>query len=229
MLDYLQDPPTAPEDIPSLDDFKKLSLADMLAKLPLLRVGDSEFAYKVMMPCIICEDGTTVSVQASAFHYAHPRANRGPYKGVEVGFPSVEPPLAWEKYAEDWKNPTDTVYAYVPLELVSLFIASHGGINVDKTFEGFEFKAPLTRCDMLCYPIPLDGRCPECNTVDLCDKVTPNMDKALADMDIEKAARMRLLGEDKIYKQEYETCLERIQARERIAARRRSSNTKSTV
>lgn len=46
------------------------------------------------------------------------------------------------------------------------------------------------------------------------------MDKTLAEMDIEKAARMRLLGEDKIYTWEYERCLERIEARKRIKARR---------
>lgn len=140
MLDYTYDPPTAPEDFPSLDDFKKLSLSDMLTKMPLLRIENSEFSHKVLMPRIVCGDGTTVSVQASEHHYARPRTNRGPYKAVEVGYPSVAPPLAWEQYAEDWENPTGTVYGYVPLELVSFYIASHGGINVDKTFERFEFK-----------------------------------------------------------------------------------------
>jgi hypothetical protein len=58
-------------------------------------------------------------------------------------------------------------------------------------------------------------------------------DQTLAERDIQKAARMRLLGEDKIYKWEYKRCLERIEARKRIAARREarrlSSSTKSTV
>lgn len=72
----------------------------------------------------------------------------------------------------------------------------------------------------LVYPIPLDGRCTDCNTVDLCDKTTPNMHKVFADMDIQKAARMRLLGEDKIYTWEYKQCLERIEARKRVATRR---------
>lgn len=136
----MYDQPTAPEDFPSLDEFKKLPLAGMLAKMPLIRARISRFVYRVRMPRIVCEDCTTLSVQASALHYAHPRTNRGPYKAVEVGFPSVEPPLAWEKYAEDWERPTGTVYKYVPLELVSFFIASHGGINVDKTFENFKFE-----------------------------------------------------------------------------------------
>lgn len=57
------------------------------------------------------------------------------------------------------------------------------------------------------------------------------MNDELAKRDIAKAARMRLLGEDKIYKWEYDSCLARIKIRERIALRRaerhRSSSTKS--
>lgn len=60
------------------------------------------------------------------------------------------------------------------------------------------------------------------------------MNEELARADIIKAARMRLLGEDKIYTWEYELCLGRIEARKRAAARRAgahrlSSNTKSTA
>lgn len=60
------------------------------------------------------------------------------------------------------------------------------------------------------------------------------MDEELARADIKKAARMQLLGEDKIYTWEYERCLERIEARKRVAARRAearrlSSSTKSTA
>ena len=60
------------------------------------------------------------------------------------------------------------------------------------------------------------------------------MDSELARADIEKATRMRLLGEDKIYTWEYERCLERIETRKRIKARREearrlSSNTNGSV
>ena len=60
------------------------------------------------------------------------------------------------------------------------------------------------------------------------------MNEELARTDIIKAARMRLLGEDKIYTWEYELCLGRIEARKRVAARRTrarhlSSSTKSTA
>src|SRR3546814_14330405 len=48
----------------------------------------------------------------------------------------------------------------------------------------------------------------------------PRVNEELARADIEKATRMRLLGEDKIYTWEYERCLQRIEARKRVAARR---------
>jgi len=72
------------------------------------------------------------------------------------------------------------------------------------------------------YPVPLDGRCPYCNTVDLCPCVTPNTAEIFANMDIQKAATMRLTGEDKVFTTEYQRCLERINARQRIADRRNS-------
>lgn len=78
-------------------------------------------------PRIVCEDGTTLSVQASRFHYCSPRNNIGPWEAVEVGFPSVKPPDSWEKYAEDWTTPCETVYGRVPIELVRAFIDTHGG------------------------------------------------------------------------------------------------------
>jgi len=53
----------------------------------------------------------------------------GPYTHVEVGFPSAKPePWAdWEEYCENPGNPTETVYGYVPADMVRSLIASHGG------------------------------------------------------------------------------------------------------
>ena len=39
-------------------------------------------------PRIFCNDGFSLSVQASRDHYSIPRNNEGPYTHVEVGFPS---------------------------------------------------------------------------------------------------------------------------------------------
>ena len=79
-------------------------------------------------PCakIECADGFTLSVQASGFHYCKPRNDKGPYTHVEIGFPSeVETELM--PYCEDIDNPTDTVYAQVPIELALALINKHGG------------------------------------------------------------------------------------------------------
>lgn len=137
---------TPKDKILPIEEFKKLPLAKMLTELPVLAVSSgSDLAIKVRMPQIVCADGTTLSVQASEYMYCTPRDNKGPYSSVEVGYPSVEPPEIWQQYAEDPDRPTDTVYAYVPIELVSFFIARHGGIDTDRTFAGFAYELKCSR------------------------------------------------------------------------------------
>ena len=77
---------------------------------------------------VICESGLKLSVQASGFHYCSPRENEGPYTAVEVGFPSHEV-AELMPYAENPSNPTDTVYGYVPVEIVESIILKNGGIK----------------------------------------------------------------------------------------------------
>ena len=78
---------------------------------------------------IKCADGFDLSVQAGEYLYSTPRVDAGPWTHVEVGFPSdrPEPWAEWSQYVEDEKDPTGTVYAYVPLEMVEALVASHGG------------------------------------------------------------------------------------------------------
>lgn len=74
-----------------------------------------------------------------------------PYTAVEVGFPSERPEPwhctarqdgwdsnndhgpcdGWESYAERDNDPTDTVYGFVPVQMVRDLIASHGGEATD--------------------------------------------------------------------------------------------------
>lgn len=75
-----------------------------------------------------CADGFTMSVQASGFHYSSPRENTGPYIKVEVGFPS-EKPKFFAEFAEQDEDYIDTVYGYVPVELVEQEIEFHGGLK----------------------------------------------------------------------------------------------------
>ena len=64
--------------------------------------------------------GTRLSVQASHFHYCLPRDDVGPYTRVEVMHPDA--PEKWTEY-NDW----ETVYAYVPIEVVAAEIDRLGG------------------------------------------------------------------------------------------------------
>jgi len=77
-------------------------------------------------PRIRCRDGFIMSVQVSKCHYCTPRNNIGPWTHVEVGFPSQKEDLLME-YAEDPDHPTETVYGYVPVEIVMAVIEKHGG------------------------------------------------------------------------------------------------------
>jgi len=76
---------------------------------------------------IVCADGFKMSVQAGSAHYCTPQNGRGPYSAVEVGFPSKAEPLLM-KWAEDRDDPTNTVYGWVPADVVKRVIAKHGGM-----------------------------------------------------------------------------------------------------
>lgn len=98
----------------------------MSYELVLPTVTNGRLMFRVR-PQILCADGTTLSVQASAGHYCTPRDIEGPYTAVEVGFPSAPWPEAVE-YKEDVSvADCDTVFAFVPVELVEAYIEAHGG------------------------------------------------------------------------------------------------------
>lgn len=101
-----------------------------------LESGVSVPRYAIRMPCrrVVCKDGFSVSVQASRTPYCTPRSNIGPYTEVELGFPS-EPVEAWMPYADNVDDPTRTIYAYVPIELVEEVLKQYGGIDWEKMEE----------------------------------------------------------------------------------------------
>ena len=77
---------------------------------------------------ITCADGLGLSVQASQWTYCSPRVDDAPhYSSVEVGFPT-ERCESLMQYAENEDRPTDTVYGWVPIEVVEALIDEHGGI-----------------------------------------------------------------------------------------------------
>ena len=89
---------------------------------------NNKYKFRDIAKRIKCKDGTSLSVQASRTHYCIPRDNIGPYTHVEVGYPSRKPPKTWKSYCEEWGCPKDTIYAYVPIELVAKWIDLHQGI-----------------------------------------------------------------------------------------------------
>ena len=84
-------------------------------------------------PRITCADGFTISVQGSSYSYATPREDNPPngYTHVECGFPSTTPKTdGLRAYAELFgtQDYTETVYGYVPIEIVQAELDAHGGI-----------------------------------------------------------------------------------------------------
>jgi len=77
---------------------------------------------------VVCADGFSMSVQAHDGAYCEPRLDaQRKYTLVEVGFPSAEEELIMP-WAEDRNQPTETVYGYVPVDVVTNVIVKHGGI-----------------------------------------------------------------------------------------------------
>ena len=86
---------------------------------------------KAHNPRIVCKDGFSISVQASETAYCTPRSDHGPYSHVECGYPSSAPisqrlkEFAELLFTDDY---TDTVYPYVPVDIVLYELELHGGI-----------------------------------------------------------------------------------------------------
>jgi len=77
---------------------------------------------------VVCRDGFRMSVQAHDGAYCHPRCDGAlKYTQVEIGYPSHREEIIMP-WAENPDEPTQTVYGYVPVEIVTTVIAKHGGI-----------------------------------------------------------------------------------------------------
>jgi hypothetical protein len=90
------------------------------------------------LPHIICSDGFSMSVQVGYSLYSTPRKVAKRYSAVEIGYPSDHEPLI-EEYAECYTfeeldiDFTNTVYPYVPVNIVDKVLRKHGGIDLVAT------------------------------------------------------------------------------------------------
>ena len=71
-----------------------------------------------------------MSVQAGQSLYSTPKDVVDNYEEMEVGYPSEEEYLL-AKYAEDGENLCETVYNFVPVNLIDKIIEKHGGIDLN--------------------------------------------------------------------------------------------------
>jgi len=96
--------------------------------------GLSHLDYFPPIKPFACLDGFTLSVQAGDGHYCLPRKYRpteGTWREWEVGFPSRKEKILLP-WAEDRRQPTRSVYGYVPSHVVMTVLQSHGGwVNED--------------------------------------------------------------------------------------------------
>lgn len=138
-----------------IHEYEKFKEVDYIDFTILLVTGDSKVTDYVNQffknlplkdflprPAFILKDGTSISIQASTFTYCNPRIdNAEKYTEVEVGFPTkvIEELLP---FAEDPEYPTQTVYPYVPVELLNKIIEKEG---LDQEFYNKYFKGDYTR------------------------------------------------------------------------------------
>ncbi|MCP4324387.1 MAG: hypothetical protein GY787_21515 [Alteromonadales bacterium] len=112
-------------------DFRKYLNNNVMYRYPSYGGNHKE------MKCFFVKlkSGLTMSVQAGDVNYCTPRVNfKHPqfqrYTEFEVGFPSL-PVEELHPYIEDERNPTQTVYGWVPYKVIQDIINKNGGI---KTF-----------------------------------------------------------------------------------------------
>ena len=95
--------------------------------------------YRSPAPQITCKDGFHISVQAGYFLYSSPKEDGlSNYTHVECGFPSEEVAELMEYIEELERDPKESIYAFVPVEIVDKLIEKHGGIDWDKVIEFLE-------------------------------------------------------------------------------------------
>lgn len=93
----------------------------------------------VFRPRIICKDGFTMSVQGSEGHYCSPRKTQDWYNEMEIGFPTQKEEDIMS-YMDGYEDPTESVYGYVPCEIIEKVIDKHGGIDELQTFNPDKLK-----------------------------------------------------------------------------------------
>ncbi len=100
----------------------------------LFDMWETELDYvHVLWKHIECKDWFKISVQANYWAYCNPRTtflstHTFLYNKMELWFPNMEDDLILE-YAENKDIPTQTVYAYVPVQVIEKLLEKHWWIK----------------------------------------------------------------------------------------------------
>lgn len=89
----------------------------------------------LLFPRVICNDGFSISIQANQFTYCKPRNILEKWTCMELGYPNEKEDLIIQ-YAEDQTRFLDTVYPYVPMQVIASVINKHGGLKNIEDFRG---------------------------------------------------------------------------------------------
>jgi hypothetical protein len=86
----------------------------------------TEYPLSVVRRRVVCNDGFSMSVQASQEHYCYPKETRfdGEYETTEVAFVDD----GEEEILKPYFNFDEGLYPQVPVEVVDEIITKHGGI-----------------------------------------------------------------------------------------------------
>lgn len=123
-----------------VSDVFSMELGSAIVEWNKWRYGPSNSFQLHGFPMLWLADGSRISVQAGPYMYSTPSSNAPHFSHVEVGVWAPLPPT-FDEYAYGYADPLDgslTVYAYVPLELVQMYIASCGGVDVDASVTYWE-------------------------------------------------------------------------------------------
>ncbi len=88
-------------------------------------------------PKIVCTDGFKMSIQGNEMTYSIPKKVATEFQAMEIGFPSQQEDLIMEFIDRTEHDPTQSVYGYIPIDLIEKVIEKHGGIDESSTFQDF--------------------------------------------------------------------------------------------
>lgn len=113
------------------DDLSRYDYTSMLGGMNSYRQDYKNYV-EIIFPRIICADDFSISVQAHNGSYSAPRDDfASKYSKVECGFPTIKEELLLPYMDGDPEtdDPTESVYGYVPIDVVIAVINKHGGIK----------------------------------------------------------------------------------------------------